>query len=230
MGNRRCLTFAALAAGTLLGMSPSLGASSALAAACVTAPVSVFEAPGFSCNVGPVTFSDITAVPTISGSGTVTLSDFSPFTTVVDGVTESGLDLFFSADTGATPGSTADVGLTFNVSGVPNLVDAFATFAGTTTGTGHDDLSEVLSNGASLSLHAAGSTSAIFSAIGSLSVVKDQSDFAGSAGSGDSSILGNGFSVKGVPEPSTWAIMALGFVALGYAALRRNAKRRALAV
>jgi hypothetical protein len=108
-------------------------------------------------------------------------------------------------------------------SGVPNLVDAFATFAGTTTGTGHDDLSEVLSNGASLSLSAPGSTSAIFSAIGSLSVIKDQSDFAGSAGSADSSILGNGFSVKGVPEPSTWAMMALGFVGLGYAAFRRNA-------
>jgi hypothetical protein len=183
MSNPRYLAFAALAAGPLLGMSPLLG-SSALAAACATASVSVYEAAGFSCSVGPVTFSDITAVPTISGSGTVTLSDFSPFTTMVDGVTESGLDLFFSADTGATPGSTADVGLTFNVSGVPNLVDAFATFAGTTTGTGHDDLSEVLSNGASLSLSAPGSTSAIFSAIGSLSVVKDQSDFAGSAGSG----------------------------------------------
>jgi hypothetical protein len=188
------------------------------------------KAAGFSCSVGPVTFSDITAVPTISGSGTVTLSDFSPFTVTVDGAMEFGLDLFYSADTGTTPGSTADVGLTFNVSGVPNLVDAFATFAGTTTGTGHDDLAEVLSNGASLSLSAPGSTSAIFSAIGSLSVVKDQSDFAGSAGSGDSSILGNGFSVKGVPEPSTWAIMALGFAGVGYAAFRRSAKRRALAV
>jgi hypothetical protein len=230
MGNRRCLTFAALAAGTLLGMSPLLGASSALAAACVTAPVSVFEAPGFSCNVGPVTFSDITAVPTISGSGTVTLSDFSPFTTIIDGVTESGLDLFFSAHTGATPGSTADVGLTFNVSGAPSLTDAFAVFAGTTTGTGTENLSEVLSNGVSLTLHAAGSTSAIFSAIQSLSVVKDQDDFAGSAGSADSSILGNAFSVKGVPEPSTWAMMLLGFVGIGYATFRRRSKGLAAAI
>jgi hypothetical protein len=30
----------------------------------------------------------------------------------------------------------------------------------------------------------------------------------------------------GVPEPSTWAMMGLGFAALGYAAFRRNAKSR----
>jgi hypothetical protein len=218
--NPRYLAFAPLAAG--LGLSPILGASSALAAVCSTASVSVYEAASFSCNVGPVTFSDITVVPTASGSGVVTLSEFSPFTTVVDGVTEFGLELFYSSDTGTTPGSTADVGWSYNVSGVPNLTDAFATFAGTVTGTGADDLSEVLSNGASLSLSAPGSTSATFSPIGALSVIKDQSDFAGAAGSADSSILGNAFSVAAVPEPSTWAMMALGFVGLGFMGQRRS--------
>ena len=33
-----------------------------------------------------------------------------------------------------------------------------------------------------------------------------------------------------VPEPATWAMMALGFAGLGYAAFRRNTKGRALAV
>jgi PEP-CTERM motif len=230
MGNRRCWAFAASVAGTLLGMSPLLGASSALAAACATASVSVYEAAGFSCNVGPVTFSDLSVLSTTSGSGVVTLSDFTPFTTVVSGVTEFGLNLSYASNTGATPGSQADIAWTYDVSGVPSLTDAFATFAGTTTGTGTEDLSEVLSNGVSLTLHAPGSTSAVFSAIGSLSVVKDQSDFAGSAGSADSSILGNAFSVRGVPEPSTWAMMVLGFAGLGYAAFRRNSKGRALAI
>jgi hypothetical protein len=32
-----------------------------------------------------------------------------------------------------------------------------------------------------------------------------------------------------VPEPSTWAMMMLGFVGLGYAAFRRSAKARTLA-
>ena len=78
MSNRRYLAFVALAAGPLLGMSPLLGASSALAAACATASVSVYEAAGFSCNVGSVTFSDITVGATTSGSGVVALGDFSP--------------------------------------------------------------------------------------------------------------------------------------------------------
>jgi hypothetical protein len=34
----------------------------------------------------------------------------------------------------------------------------------------------------------------------------------------------------GTPEPSTWAMMMVGFGGLGYAAFRRNAKGRALAV
>jgi hypothetical protein len=33
-----------------------------------------------------------------------------------------------------------------------------------------------------------------------------------------------------VPEPATWAMMALGFAGLGYAAFRRNSKVRALAI
>jgi hypothetical protein len=38
------------------------------------------------------------------------------------------------------------------------------------------------------------------------------------------------FSLASVPEPSTWAMMALGFAGLGYAAFRRNSKGRALAI
>jgi hypothetical protein len=222
MGNPRYLAFAALAAGPLLGMSPLLGASSALAGVCVTASVSVYEAAGFSCSVGPVTFSNIAVLPTVSGSGVVTLNDFSPFSVVVDGTPEYGLHLFYASDTGTTPGSQADVGWTYDVSGVPKLTDAYEVYAGTMTGTGATDLSEVLSNGVSLSLTAPGATSAMFSPIGSLNVIKDQNDFAGSAGSADSSILGNAFSV--VPEASTWAMMLIGFAGLGYAGLRGHKK------
>jgi PEP-CTERM motif len=38
------------------------------------------------------------------------------------------------------------------------------------------------------------------------------------------------FSLASVPEPSTWAMMVLGFAGLGYAAFRRNTKGSALAI
>jgi PEP-CTERM motif len=38
------------------------------------------------------------------------------------------------------------------------------------------------------------------------------------------------FTLASVPEPSTWAMMLLGFAGLGYAAFRRNSKGRALAI
>jgi hypothetical protein len=38
------------------------------------------------------------------------------------------------------------------------------------------------------------------------------------------------FTLATVPEPSTWAMMVIGFAGLGYAAFRRNSKGRALAV
>jgi len=42
--------------------------------------------------------------------------------------------------------------------------------------------------------------------------------------------VGGSVITSGVPEPSTWAMMVLGFIGLGYAAFRRNAKGRAAAV
>ncbi len=42
--------------------------------------------------------------------------------------------------------------------------------------------------------------------------------------------IGGTVSTSAVPEPSTWAMMALGFIGLGYAASRRNAKGRAPAI
>jgi hypothetical protein len=39
-----------------------------------------------------------------------------------------------------------------------------------------------------------------------------------------------GVAIPGTPEPSTWAMMMLGFAGLGYAAFRRNTKIQALAI
>jgi hypothetical protein len=182
--------------GTAMGAVGFLGASlSAHAAACVTAAVATYTAAGFSCNVDGVTFSNIAVNTVTSGSGSVILGNFTPFTVGA----ENGLSLNYSASTGATAGSVADVAWTYNVSG-NLLTDAFLSLAASVTGTGQSSVSEVLSNGTTLSLTGAGSTTATFTPIGSLGVIKDQNNFAGAAGSASASILQNAFSVT-VPGP-----------------------------
>ena len=70
---------AARAVGLLLAASPLLVTAPAWAGPCVTASVATYEASGFSCSVGPVTFSNIVVTTPISGSGTVALGEFSAF-------------------------------------------------------------------------------------------------------------------------------------------------------
>jgi hypothetical protein len=212
---------AAAVASVLLGIS--LGASSALAAACATAPVSDYMASGFSCSVGPVTFSNINVTTSTGGSGTVTLTDFLPFTLVYNGATEYGLELIYGSNTGFS-GGTADVGWTYDVSGVTSLIDAYAALAGGVTGADAAvTLSEVLSNGSTLSLTGPGVTSTTFSPVEALlHVIKDQQDFAAPGSTAFSSIVANGFSDgPAIPESSTWAMLMLGFAGLGFAAFRR---------
>jgi Phosphodiester glycosidase len=169
---------------------------SAYAGPCVLGSVASYVALGAAgCSVDGVTFSNIAVSTLASGSGSVTLGNFTPFSVG----NEFGLSLNYTANTGTTAGSAADVAWTYNVSG-NLLTDAFMSFAGNVTGTGTTTLSEVLSNGITLSLNAPGSTTATFTPIGSLGVIKDQNDFSGSAGSASSSILQNAFSLT-VPGP-----------------------------
>jgi hypothetical protein len=186
----------------------------ASAATCVTASVATYTASNFSCNVGGVTFSDISVVPTASNGGSVTLTEFVP-TTLVDtsGDTEYGLELIYSSNTGSGYNGTADVAWLYTVSG-SLLSDAYVSLAGTVTGTGIINVGETLSNGVTLSLSGAGSTSTTYAPIGQLGVIKDQDDFAGSAGTADSSVLVNAFSLTSTPLPGTLPLLATGLVGL----------------
>ncbi len=195
----------------------ALSGGSAWATACTTAPVSTYTAGGFSCSVGTVTFSNIAVNTVTSGSGTVTLGKFSPFFSG----NEFGLSLNYAANTGLS-GGTADVAWTYNVASTPDLTDAFMAFAGNTNGQATATLSEVLSNGVTLSLNAPGSITKTFAPIGSLSVIKDQNDFAASGSFATTSVLQNAFSTTAVAEPASLAVLGFGLVGLGFIGRRRR--------
>lgn len=59
-----------------------------------------------------------------------------------------------------------------------------------------------------------------------------QANQSGGPGGGSTITAGltNTSFTRGIPEPSTWAMMAIGFVGLGYAAFRRSSKARAVAI
>jgi hypothetical protein len=201
----------------------SLMASPAWSAPCVSAPVATYTAAGFSCNVDGFTFSNIVVNTTVSNGGSVTLGNFTPVNPLPN---EFGLLLNYTA---LAPGanSTADVTWTYNVVGVPNINDAFLALAGNTTGSGQAQVSEVLSNGVTLSLNAPGSTQAFFAPVSSLFVMKDQIDFVGaSGGTSTTSALTNAFS--SVPAPIVGAGLP-GLVAAcgGLIGLARRRRRRA---
>jgi hypothetical protein len=164
-----------------------------------------------------VTFFNIQVSTTTSGGGTVVLGNITP----IQSGGENILSLNYTGLAG--PGQTADIAWTYNVSG--NLLnDAFLSLAATDSPTALSTVSETLSNGVTLSLLGAGSTSTTFAAIGSLSVIKDQANV-GNSGTAIASILQNGFSVVPLPGALPMFLGGLG----GLWALMRRRKERSIA-
>jgi hypothetical protein len=197
----------------------------AWADACVTAPVATYTVGGFSCSVDNVLFSNIHVTPL----GNVTLGNFTPFTVG----NENGLALNYGAAATAT-NTTADVLWTYTVSAIngASIVDAFAAFTGTISGTGVATLGEQLLNSAgttigSITLNAPNTSQTItFSPQSVLFATKDQQDFSGANGTALSSSLANGFSTVNVPGPIVGAgVPGLVAACIGLIGLGRRRRR-----
>ena len=231
----RFARFAALAA--VAGVSFVGYESPASAAACVAGSVATYTAPGFSCNVEGVTFSNISVTPTLTGAtASVTLNGF----TVFDSGGEFGLNLIYTASATA-PGDKADIAWTMNVSG--NLLhDALLILAGNTTGDGQIGVNEQLvgtNPPVSLSLNGAGQTSATFAPVASLFVIKDDfallpgtcpgRDASTCTGFATSSVLTNAYSLTNVPIPGAVGLFATGLGMMGLLGWRRKRNTKAFA-
>lgn len=213
------LLTAALVAMPLMG-------SPAWSAECTSGSVASYTAAGFFCNVGPVIFSNIDVDPTVTGSGEITFTGFSPFTVPYNGTQQYGLTLKYVATTGQD-GGTADVLWSYTVSAAPgfSLLDAYLAMSGNTTGEALILVSETLSNGVKLSLNGAGVDHETFSAINELFVLKDQLSFAAEGDFATVSALQNAFSV---PGPIAGAGLPGLLIALG-ALVAFNRRRKTMA-
>jgi len=201
-----------------------MAAVSAHAATCPTALASAYV--GLTCTVGQLEFSNIVIAPNPQGSGFISPITVSPFL----GGVENGLTLSFNANTGILGGST-DIAWTYNVRTLDGpIIDAFLAMTGDAIlPPSSISVSEVLSNGVTLALHAAGTTTAFFDPILGLSVFKDQFNFAGVGGLATTSTLTNGFSVVPIPGAALLMGSALGFAGFGAWRRRRREASPALA-
>ena len=191
-------------------------------APCVTAAVSTYTAPSFSCSVGDITFSNIVVTATSVGNASVTLNNITPF--VIGN--EFGLQLNFLEIAGPSPPAGAsDIAWSYNIVSEVPIIDAFLQLAGNTFGTGLIAVDEELSNGVRLSLNGPGTTTATFAPISALHVIKDKVDISGLNGLATTSILVNAFSL--VPSPIVGAGLP-GLVAAcgGLLALARRRRGR----
>lgn len=199
-------------------------AVAASASTCTSDPLSTYDAAGFSCTLGDLTFSDFTYVGALAppDSGV----EVTPVSATIGSVSETGLE--FTAPWLVGPGGTEDSSITFNV-GTTNpggITDIYLNVVGGATGSGVASVAETTNTTPPQSLFtefASGVTistdTATFAPVGSLTVYKDIGLVGGSGMSGAHisdvyNLFSEGTSM--VPEPSLTllCLCALGIVPL----------------
>jgi hypothetical protein len=156
----------------------------------------------------------ILAVSNVSASDASGLKVFPNLPTLTDDtVTVSPTDIMYGSGTG-----TVDAPLGTDV--VKSWTDSLGTFTETLTTV--DTINRGTANAITVTLEGTLTGPGFVSAPVALILSANQ---AGGPGNTVSAALTN-TSTSTVPEPSTWVMLALGFVGLGYAAVRRSAKDR----
>ena len=194
------------------------------ASACGTATLAAYDAPGFSCSIGPLLFSNFSYSSSASGGG------FAPPDSGINvqPVTlagESGLQ--FSGGFLASSNQTADgvIGYGVTCQGC-SLTDWLLMMVAGATGTGSASVVEVASNGQSLFTFVGGGTtilsdSGAFTGGSTAVVTKDVGVSGGTAGAAHLSVVDNLWSTSAVPEPGTLAAFGAGVLGLAITIRRK---------
>jgi PEP-CTERM motif len=200
----------------------TVGAGSAAQAGVIDFAVSVVD--GMESFSGPTlnastafNFDGSTLIVSSLGNGDQSgLENFKTGITVNDVVTLSPTDVMYGAGTGSAPLAT----------------DVVKSWTGIVDGA-QDVFTETLTNVASINRATANAitvvlTGTVSDADGTFKSVPIDFIFNANQAGGPGHSIGASFTnTTTVPEPSTWVMMALGFVGLGYAAVRRSAKDKA---
>jgi hypothetical protein len=199
-----------------------------------TPAITVAVSNGNTTTVNGLTFSNFN----YTGTATGTASAYPATGIGVLGYSNgpnSGIEL--AAGFSVTAGGVQDMALTYTVMAAPGktITDADLVISGITTGDGSATVSETLTNAVTgaligtLKVSAGGAQSdeINFAGVTSINVLKDIDLNGGTVGSGSISIIGQGFSTGGVPEPTSMALLGIGMT--GFLAFRRLFKRNSVA-
>jgi hypothetical protein len=200
-------------------------AVSASANTCTSDPLSIYDAPGFSCTLGDLTLSDFVYTP-VSFGGAVVPADTTIDVTPITSSTGDGLDVTATVPWTVDPGQLDQSSLTYDVStsNPGGLTDLYLALAGGFTGNGSASVTEDTGSAGLFTDYSSGinipNDSATFSPVGTLSVKNGINLVGGSGGSGAEvsgflNLFSEG-STATTPEPplSLLCLGALAFVPL----------------
>jgi hypothetical protein len=211
----------------LLTLSISVAtAVSASAGTCVSDPLSIYDASGFSCTLGTLTFSDFTYAQNGFGGASVPPDSSVDVATVTSGFgSDTGLE--FSADWTVTPGELEHPTISFDVSTAnpPGLTDMYLQAVGGFAGNGSASVTEdtITPSESLFTAFAAGTDipndSVSFPPVGSLSINGEISLVGGSGMAGSNisnvySLFSEGTAMTPEPSLTLLCLCALGIVPL----------------